>query len=417
MEDFAGGMSEAYAESWAGMVSNTKAWIGIIGENLLGGVFEQSKDIIAELMGFLKSDEVQQWAKTTGKAINETFAGMIETVKSVIDWWTSLDSNTQKLIGQITLFAVAAGPVISVIGKMTMGVGKLVFNIGKFAGAVKKVGLIGAIVNPGTIVLGVILALIAAGYLLWKNWDAIKAKVNEVFPNLRDQISTSMEHAKNIFTGVVQAIIFIWERVAPVLAVQWEIIKNLFFVAVETIIGVVGGVLRTFSGIIDFLTGVFTGNWELAWQGIVDIFGGIFDGLVALAKAPLNAIIGLINGVITGLNKISLPDWVPGLGGKGVNIPLIPKLATGTLSWPGGIAQVHERGGEIIDLPKGSRVYPHDESVRMARERGRTEASKHISIEKLADTLIVREEADINKIATALVKKLAQAELAYGGDW
>ncbi len=217
--------------------------------------------------------------------------------------------------------------------------------------------------------------------------------------------------------GVVQAIIFIWERVAPVLAVQWEIIKNLFFVAVETIIGVVGGVLRTFSGIIDFLTGVFTGNWELAWQGIVDIFGGIFDGLVALAKAPLNAIIGLINGVITGLNKISLPDWVPGLGGKGVNIPLIPKLATGTLSWPGGIAQVHERGGEIIDLPKGSRVYPHDESVRMARERGRTEASKHISIEKLADTLIVREEADINKIATALVKKLAQAELAYGGDW
>ncbi len=51
---------------------------------------------------------------------------------------------------------------------------------------------------------------------------------------------------------------------------------------------------RIFSGFLDFITGVFTGNWSKAWQGLVDIFGGIFDGIVAVGKAPINAMIGLI---------------------------------------------------------------------------------------------------------------------------
>lgn len=77
-------------------------------------------------------------------------------------------------------------------------------------------------------------------------------------------------------------------------------------------------------------------------------------------------------------------------------------LAKGTNNWAGGIAQVHEKGGEIIDLPHGTRVYPHDESVRMARSEG----SRTYNIAKLADTIIVREDADIDKIAEAIVDKL-----------
>src|SRR5690606_14407242 len=114
-----------------------------------------------------------------------------------------------------------------------------------------------------------------------------------------------------------------------------------------------------------------------------------------------------------GLNKIKLPKWVPGIGGKGINIPLIPKLAKGTDYWKGGIAQVHERGGEIIDLPRGSRVYPHDKSVTMAREQGRKEGSRisSINIAKLADQIVVREESDIDKIADAIVRKIEKASL------
>ena len=140
-----------------------------------------------------------------------------------------------------------------------------------------------------------------------------------------------------------------------------------------------------------------------------NIFKGAFEALSAIAKRPLNAVIALVNTAIGGLNKVSvkIPSWVPGkYGGKtfGINIPKIPMLAKGTQNWKGGVAQVHEKGGEIIDLPKGTRVWPHDESVRKAQKEGKKQIIYQVS--KLADMIVVREEADIDKIAKKLADEL-----------
>ena len=89
------------------------------------------------------------------------------------------------------------------------------------------------------------------------------------------------------------------------------------------------GLLTALGGIIDFLIGVFTGDWSKAWGGVKDIFGGIWESLKGLMKAPINWIIDGINSFIKGLNKIQIPDWVPVVGGKGLNIAQIPKLANG----------------------------------------------------------------------------------------
>lgn len=164
------------------------------------------------------------------------------------------------------------------------------------------------------------------------------------------------------------------------------------------------GTKKVLNGINTFLTGVFTGNWKKAWTGIRNIYRSIFGTIGAIAKRPLNSVISMMNAVIGGFNKIKIPSWVPKLGGKGINIPKIPALAKGTNNWQGGIVQVHERGGEIIDLPKGSRVYPHDKSVQMAKSEGKK--SIVYKIEKLAETLVVREDADIDKIVEKLVKRL-----------
>ena len=119
------------------------------------------------------------------------------------------------------------------------------------------------------------------------------------------------------------------------------------------------------------------------------------------------AVINLVNRAIGAINKISvdLPDVVGG-GHIGFNIPTIPTLAKGTDNWQGGIVQISEKGGEIVDLPSGSRVYPHDKSVQIARQ----EAKKNISvtIAKLADSIVIREESDIDKIAEAIVRKIEQ---------
>ena len=153
---------------------------------------------------------------------------------------------------------------------------------------------------------------------------------------------------------------------------------------------------------------MFQGNWEKAWNGIVQAVGSIFGTLESLVKTPLNAVINLVNKAIGAINKISvdLPSAVGG-GHIGFNIPTIPTLAKGTDYWQGGIVQISEKGGEIVDLPSGSRVYPHDKSVQIARQDGRKNYS--IAIAKLADSIVVREEADIDKIAEVIVKRIEQA--------
>lgn len=109
------------------------------------------------------------------------------------------------------------------------------------------------------------------------------------------------------------------------------------------------GVKEIFGGLVDFVNGVFSGDWQRAWEGIVKVFGGVMDTMVAAAKAPFNLVIGLINGLISAaesavnsvvdaLNSISvdIPKWVPGVGGNhyGLNIghvkaPRVPYLAQG----------------------------------------------------------------------------------------
>ncbi len=223
--------------------------------------------------------------------------------------------------------------------------------------------------------------------------------------------------AFNFIAGAIKKAMNI---IVPVVKVAFGTIKGAISAAVNTITSIISGVLTVFDGLITFISGVFTGNWRQAWEGVKSIFKGIFDTFAAICKAPINAVIGIINGAISALNKINvtIPDWVPGLGGKsfGINIPTIPQLYRGTDNWKGGMAMIHDRGGEIVDLPQGSRVYPHDKSVEMARREGERSGSGSISIniQKLADKIEVRSDEDIDRIAEALAYKLKKIALNTG---
>ena len=128
--------------------------------------------------------------------------------------------------------------------------------------------------------------------------------------------------------------------------------------AFEYLMPVIENIMGAFSGLIDFISGVFTGNWSKAWQGITNIFGNIFGGIKNLLKEPINWIIGKLNSFLQSLNRIKIPDWVPGVGGKGFNIPSIPMLASGGEIVNSGAAIVGEAGAELIELPKGAKVKP-----------------------------------------------------------
>lgn len=168
---------------------------------------------------------------------------------------------------------------------------------------------------------------------------------------VKDAFAQHMPQITAFFSGFVSDVSNLWNNnlkpcyeaignfISNVLAPVFEYVFNTSIVptierAFHFIAGLWNNSLKpVFTGIIDFITGVFTGSWSKAWSGVVSALGGIFGGIVEIVKVPINAVIGIINRAISGLNSISvnIPDWVPGVGGKtfGVNIPEMSYLENG----------------------------------------------------------------------------------------
>lgn len=340
-----------------------------------------------------------------------------EKISQLSKWFSTLDGDQKKQIVKFAGIAAAVGPVLMGFGKLSSGTGGLITNFGKIIGSIarfigKKTGL-GAIAKLAKGPVGIGIAAIAAGaVLIYKNWDRIGPIVSKIIDRFKEFGSKISPYVEKAIEYLKKIGSFLSENLGPVFDTVFDIAGNVivsFFKMAEEKIDALLGV---FEGVITFMEGIFTGNWTKVWEGLKGIVSNIFGALPGIIKAPINSVIGLINSVIDKINSIhiSIPA-IKGVGGVewSVNIPKIPQLAKGTDNWQGGIAQVHEKGGEIIDLPQGTRVYPHDESVQMARQEAKKSIS--ITIAKLADQIIVREDADIDRIAEAIAKKIEQTQL------
>lgn len=541
MDDFAGGMAGAYSESWAGMAKNVLAYVGIIGEALLEGLFEDGKKGLANFIEVLKSDSVQEWATETGGKIRDFAKSIVESVKGIINWWTDLNDSTKDLIKGMAGFAVVLGPILLITSKIMNVVMSL-------APLFKTLGLvIGAITSPIGLVVTAIAGAAALIYVYWEPisefftnlWESIKEIGISIWDTLKEVWSIAVEFLLAIWEPIAEFFIAIWEPIKevwlevseffteiwmdlveffvelwediketmlevwePILelwghvseffAEMWailaEVVSETWSIIVETIIESWNAIVESTAPIIEFLTEVITSAWNKiksattiamevigtiikttwevikttittvvniiktvietvwnviksvisivqsaiqgdisgVWNGIkslissvmngimsiissiwnavksvtISVFNGIksiistvintikstistvfngiktiitnvwngiktttstiWDGIVNAVKAPINLIIGFINGMIDALNSISIklpkvPDWVPGLGGKGgneigFNIPNVPSLDVGTnYVAKDGLAMIHE--GEAV-VPK-----------------------------------------------------------------
>lgn len=377
---------------------------------------------------------VESIAINFGNKLTPTVKKVTGYLQEAANKFNSLSDSQQNTIIKVAGIVAAVGPAMIVVGGLTSKVGGAIRTVGRFGKALSSAGgLMGLITSPVGIAIITIGALVTAGILLYKNWDKVSAAakklgnwINSIFKRCGLDIGSFAKTAKSKLTEFGSKVKQLWTIVRPVVSKIGDIFGTVFKLKLAAIMGaavglfssfigsignVASGVMTALGGIVDFITGVFTGNWKKAWNGVKDIFGGIFKSLVSLAKMPLNGVIGLINGAIEGVNKIGIeiPDWVPKLGGKKfkIDIPQIPMLYKGTSNWMGGPAMIHDKGAEIVDLPQGTRVYPHDKSLQMARESG----SKNVKVvvEKLCEQIIVRNDSDIDKIADALARKLEQA--------
>lgn len=188
--------------------------------------------------------------------------------------------------------------------------------------------------NPISIVIIAIVALIATGIILYNKcaW-------------FRNFINTMWDGIKSLFTGVI----------VPYFQAAIGIFSGVFESIGSSIEKVFGNVKNIFNSVVDFVKNVFTGNWKGAWDDVINIFSNIFSAVSTIWKTPINAMIAGLNTFFDGLGKIKIPDWVPGIGGKGINIPKIPQFAIGTRYLPQDmLIQAHE--GEMI-VPKSENPY------------------------------------------------------------
>lgn len=180
--------------------------------------------------------------------------------------------------------------------------------------------------------------------------------INTVLPVFIQLLNTLVP----IFTNIIQAILpvlsALLQALIPVIQIVAQVFASVLGSALQSIANIVTNVMQIFQGLIDFITGVFTGNWSQAWEGVKSIFSGIFGGLGEIFKAPIKVVVSAINTVIRGLNKLKVPDWVPGLGGKGINIPEIPGFAKGTNKTPSTFI-AGENGPELITNAANRKVF------------------------------------------------------------
>lgn len=329
------GMSEAEQTAAASAIFGKEAMSGMLAiintseedYNKLSDSIANSKDAaqeMAEMMQDNLSGQVEELmggmetlAITLGEALIPFVSEVVGWLQKGADWLNTLDEDQIQMIATILLVIAAISPLISTFAKLFDGI--------SFISGTAIPKLISAfqflMAHPIVLLIAGIIALVALiatkgdeiqGYLQklddWlqgiftKDWT-------EIFgPGLGNGLNTFFANVKNF----------------------WDAAKEIF------------------DGIIDFIRGIFTGDWERAWEGVKEIFSGIFDGFEAIAKTPINGVIGIINGAIGGINSlIKGANKIPG-----IDIPTIgtiPYLANGGIL-SSGSAVVGEAGPELLTM-------------------------------------------------------------------
>lgn len=321
-------------------------------------------------------------------ALLPAFEAATNAIQKVSTWFSGLTDNQKQTIITIAGVVAAIGPVLVVLGTLASSISSLIPVIAFIA---SPIGIV--IAALAAFVAGIVIAYNKVGWFrdfINASFNVIKDIVVGVFKVLADTTKSTFDFITGFIGGAMDG-------------------------AVKIISDYVNAITRIFGGIIDFVTGVFTGDWSRAWQGVVDIFGGIFEGIAAVAKAPINAMITLINGFLGGLNNIKIPKWIPGVGGKGFSIAKIPYLAEGG-HMINGQAIVGEAGPELLTAKNGkTTVTPLSQDEKNRGIGGALNQGKTIEQHVYFGQVDANNPSELDRMNRKLYKASAQAFYDLGG--
>lgn len=267
----------------------------------------------------------------------------------------------------------------------------------------------------GWIIIGITL-LVGAFVLAYQKSDRFRnmcglllIKIKELGSNILSWYNSSI---KPILTQIIQSLSKLWNQVLIPFG-QW--LSKTFGPAFEAVFKAIGSIvgsifkiigdyiknsLKIFQGLIDFLTGVFTGDWSLAWQGIKEIVQGTIDritdlwnGLKDLIQAPIKAVVN-VEKKVYGDDK----GWNPLTGIAG----MIGKHANGTNYYKGGYTWVGEHGPELMRLPGGTQIKTNSQSQKMI-------SGDIPNVQVIIQGNVIGNESFIDQVGSAVYNKVSLA--------
>lgn len=325
-----------FVGAFGGIASAALPVVAVIGSivaavSILGDHLDDIRGIIGNVFG------------ENGVAVFDGFLNTITTVKDRIVGIFSpenLASVRTAIVGMLGENAGTGFDNIVSIGQSVIGVFQQIVNFG--TQTVKPMfeqvfGWVSTTLLPG---------LLNAFNAIAPQIGPLVTNIGAAVMNVATLIGNAIQTILPVVESIVMVLINVVATVAPpIIAAVSQIFAN--------ISSVVTSLQGVFDGLIQFITGVFTGNWASAWEGVKSIFGNAFSALVELCKVPINAVIGVINGAVKGINSIlgkvtTIPDWVPVVGGQSfsMQLPTIPMLAKG--GFTDGVSIAGEAGTEAV---------------------------------------------------------------------
>ena len=278
------------------------------------GSFNQMKaaagNFLAALGGGGDADEAFKELATSAQTFMENLVPVVQKVVGnilsiVSNIWNDFKENHPVISGLIMSLSVLLGTLLipkllTVVAQTVLaGANSLIAGAQMLAGWMMSLGPIGLVVAG-------IAGIIAVIAVLWNN-----------FEGFRDFMKGAIDAIAGFFQGL------------------WNGLTSAANSVASAISGTFGNMVNWIkSNVIDPIAGFFSGLWNGITSGLSSIGGGIksgMDSVVGFIKAPINAIINGINSVIDKINSITVPDWVPGIGGSHTSFGHIPTLASGGL--------------------------------------------------------------------------------------
>lgn len=321
------------ADELAGILDDGGEALKRLGEEAKNkGVIISQEDLDAanemnDSLDRLKAEATGTFAKL-GTEVAQMLLPYIPQIQAALERVLEVIRNTDpeklQLAAKLLTVLAALSPILSILSTL-FGV------ISKIEPIIKLLGLaFGGLSAP-------ILIAVAAIALIAAKGDWLQEKLQQLDDFLQNIFAKDFTE---VFGPVLGGVI---NNFMSKIKTQWDAFKKIL------------------DGVIDIIRGIFTGDWERAWNGVKEIFSGIFESLVGIAKAPLNGIITLINVMIDkvnsfigAFNSISFKNPFSGetIGVKVPTIPNIPMLAKGGTVLSGS-AIVGEVGAELLNVNNG----------------------------------------------------------------